>query len=61
MMYYVSLNNLYRCMNTEIPETTWIDFQFSALPQTRANRLFFPPNNKLKVGVNILSNRLSFV
>ena len=60
MMHYISLVNLYRCFNNEIPETIWIELQCNALVETRANRFYFPPKNNLRVGLNILTNRLSF-
>ena len=60
MTNYISLLNFYRVINNKIPETIWLDLQFSHLPLTRANRILIPPKNKLKVGYNALSNRLSY-
>ena len=60
MMHYISLLNLYRCVNNKIPESIWIELQINHLPLTRANKFLFPPTNKLRVGLNSLSNRLSF-
>ena len=60
MSIYVSLLNLYRCFNNRIPETIWIDLQFKFLPLTRTNKFLIPPTNKLRVGTNLLSNRLSY-
>ena len=61
MSHYVSLLNLYRCINNKMPESTWIKLQFKSLPLTRANKTLFPSSNKRKVGLNALENRLSFV
>ena len=60
MQNYISLLNIYRCIKNNVPETTWVELQFNSLPLTRANKTLFPPKNRLRVGMNILSNRLSF-
>ena len=60
MMQYVSFLNLYKCVNNKIPESIWIELQFNHQPLTRANKILFPPSNKLRVGLNSLSNRLSY-
>ena len=60
MMHYISLLNLYRIYNNRIPESIWIDLQFKYLPLTRSNKFILPPTNRLKVGMNSLSNRLSY-
>ena len=60
MMNYISLLNLYRCINNKIPEQIWIDLQFKYLPLTRTNKFILAPANRLKVGINSLSNRLSY-
>ena len=60
MTNYISLLNLYRVMNHRVPETLWIQMQFNAHPLTRANQTLITPTNKLKIGSNSLSNRLSY-
>ena len=60
MMQYISLLNLYRIMNHNIPESIWIDLQFKYLPLTRSNKFILPPTNRLRIGLNSLSNRLSY-
>ena len=60
MSNYVSLLNLYRCINYKIPELLWVELQFKYLPLTRSNKFLLPPTNKLKIGLNVLSNRLSY-
>ena len=59
--HYCSLLSLYRIINHHIPEQIWIELQTTSLPLTRANKTLFPPKNRLKVGLNSMSNRLSFV
>ena len=58
---YTTLLSLYRITNNQIPESIWIEIQNSAMPATRANKTIFPSQNKLKVGVNSISNRFSYV
>ena len=58
---YSSLLTLFRIFNHQIPEDIWLDMQINALPLTRANKTLIPPKNKIKVGVNSILNRLSFV
>ena len=60
MTQYISLLNLYRTINNKIPESIWIDLQFKYLPLTRSNKFLLPPTNKLRIGMNSLSNRLSY-
>ena len=60
MTNYISLLNLYRLMNNKIPEMLWIQMQFNSHPLTRANKTLITPSNKVKVGLNSLSNRLSY-
>ena len=57
---YSNLQVIYRIINYEIPEEIWIELQSNALPLTRANKILFPPSNKLKVGNNSILNRLSY-
>ena len=61
MTHYLSLLSLFRCVNNKIPESIWLTLQINGLPLTRANKILFPPKNKLKVGTNALYNRLSYV
>ena len=61
MTNYIGLLNLYRVRNNKIPEMLWIQMQFNALPLTRANKTLITPKNKLKIGFNSLTNRLSFI
>ena len=60
MSVYFSLLNLYRVINNKIPESTWIELQFNSQQLNRVNKTLFPPRNKLRVGANMLSNRLSY-
>ena len=60
MSIYIALLNLYKVINNKIPESIWIELQFNSLPLTRANKILIPPKNKLRVGINSLSNRLSY-
>lgn len=59
--HYCALLNLHKIFNNHVPESIWIELQVNSLPLTRANKTLFPPKNKLKVGLNSLTNRLSFV
>ena len=59
--HYCALLNLHRIINNHVPEEIWIELQTNSLPLTRANKTLFPPKNKLKVGINSILNRLSFV
>ena len=60
MSNYLSLLNIYRCINNKIPELLWIDLQFKFFPLTRTNKFILAPTNRIKVGANSLSNRLSY-
>ena len=58
---YCMLLSLHKIINNQVPQSTWIELQNSALPETRANKTIFPPQNRLKVGINSISNRFSFI
>ena len=57
---YCNLLSIYRIFNHKIPVVIWLELQLNALPLTRANKTLFPPKNKLKIGTNSISNRLSY-
>ena len=57
---YCNLLCLYRIINFSIPEQIWIELQINALPLSRANKILFPPKNKIKVGLNSFTNRISY-
>ena len=58
---YCNLLCLYRIYNHRVPENLWLELQINALPLTRSNKTLFPPKNKLKIGLNSFSNRLSYI
>jgi hypothetical protein len=58
---YTTAVSLYDLIKKEIPEDEWINLQFSIQNDERNTRLSFPTNNRLKCGLNCLSNRFKSI
>jgi hypothetical protein len=58
---YITAISLYDLVKKEIPEDEWINLQFNIQNDRRNTKLSFHANNKLKCGLNCLSNRFKSI
>jgi hypothetical protein len=58
---YTTAVSLYDLIKKEIPEDEWINLQFNIQNDRRNTRLSFQTNNRLKCGLNCLSNRFKSI
>jgi hypothetical protein len=58
---YTTAVSLYDLIKKEIPEEEWINLQFNIQNDRRNTRLSFQTNNKLKCGINCMSNRFKSI
>jgi hypothetical protein len=58
---YTTAISLYDLVKKEIPEDEWINLQFNIQNDRRNMKLSFQANNKLKCGLNCLSNRFKSI
>jgi hypothetical protein len=58
---YTTAVSLYDLIKKEIPEEDWINLQFNIQNDRRNTRLTFQTNNKLKCGINCMSNRFKSI
>jgi len=58
---YTTAVSLYDLIKKEIPEEDWINLQFNIQNDRRNTRLTFQANNKLKCGINCMSNRFKSI
>jgi hypothetical protein len=54
---YMTAISLYDLIKNKIPEDEWINLQFNIQNEQQNTKLRFHVNNRLKFGVNCLSNR----
>ena len=60
MKYKLSLQ-LYKTINNQFPTQDWIRLNINNINTTRQNKFCTHKTNRLKVGMNILSNRLGII
>ncbi len=58
---YTTAVSLYHLIKKEIPEEDWINLQFNIQNDQQSTRLIFQTNNKLKCGINCMSNRFKSI
>jgi endonuclease/exonuclease/phosphatase family metal-dependent hydrolase len=58
---YTTAISLYDLIKKEIPEDEWINLQFNIQNDQRNTRLSFQTNNRLKCGLNCMSNRFKSI
>jgi hypothetical protein len=58
---YISAISLYDLVKKEIPEDEWINLLFNIQNDRRNTKLSFHANNKIKCGLNCLSNRFKSI
>ena len=58
MSYKLALQ-LYRTFNDESPTQDWININFNLNTSSRQDRFSINKTNKLKIGMNIISNRFN--
>ena len=58
---YTTAVSLYDLIKKEIPEEEWINLQFNIQNDGQNTRLSFQTNNKLKCGINCMSNRFKSI
>ena len=59
LMDYKLALQLYRTYNDEIPTQDWISLNLNSILHSRQTKFSVNTTNRYKVGMNILSNRLS--
>jgi hypothetical protein len=58
---YTTAISLYDLIKNKIPEDEWINLQFNIQNEQRNTKLSFHVNNRLKCGLNCLSNRFKSI
>ena len=58
---YTTAVSFYDLIKKEIPENDWINFQFNVQNDRRNTKICFQANNRLRCGINCISNRFKSV
>ena len=59
LMFYKLALQLYRTFNYKCPTNDWLSINFNSVLTSRQNKFSINKTNRLKVGMNILSNRFN--
>ena len=60
MRYKLALQ-LFRTYNDATPSQDWLNINFNMIPNSRLNKFSINKTNRLKVGMNVISNRFNYL